>query len=991
MQESQVFRLFISSTFSDFKLEREVLHKDVYPYLQKYCNQYNYEFQLIDLRWGVNSDTQNNQKTLEYCLEEVKKCFEYKDPNFLILASNRYGWQPIPRIIEKSEFQKIVSFIKANTQNSNSIETLLKWYKIDKNQLYTLDTTKLSFAYVLQPRTDKYKNFDLWVEEENIIRDLFQGTVNKLDLTDKEQSKYYVSATEAEVIEGIFNYKDITQHQQKLLDEKRKILPNSPESSIFCFLRNIQDVESDTSNEYTDITNNKTLQFKENLKKSIHSMSTLESNVVFEDVSNPSASYLQKFSIWIKEQLEDKISKKIKSDNEKNELFSEVSKHNLYLQQKSENFIGKQNELEKILNIIQNNEFIDIEPILLRGKTNSGKTAFLGKLIKSLRNNENNRIIYRQLGLSKNSTNNADIIKSIITDINRLIIGSNHDNLIEYLNTNNHSIQCSQDIDKLVIIIDGMDLFDEQQRLSYHSIFKLLQISKANLSSNKIKIILSITSRENTDLDNICKKYNDVISLNDFPEQKLLLQHLLKDCSRTLTEDQYQAIFSNQRKFMPLDIIMLSQICKNWDYLYNPLSINTFLESYTDKEFRYTKFLEFLEKNNSENLVKYILIFITILNDNLSEIDLIHLLEADKDFVKGITSNSFHDFDYMHGVIPVSMWSQIFNQLRKHITYNFRQHITLSKDLSNLAIQRYSKDLESIHFQQIQSIKLLLDKYASSNDIYYQNIFFEAYLKSSVSYISTFKNRHLTLENIKEICIHYIQKDIANFSIIESLKRVSENTAAFNIYKDLIKELLLSTKIIDDNNIETYRGLFNTFLFTNTSYEDRISVGKEISTLLHQINRSSCYLNLELDGYIFTKTNHSDKYKIEDVIFFDIAHQLANLSQNWVSQDSYQKIIFIENIYIKDISIFNKFLLFSFDDYCKILIKHLDLFPDEILCISKKLVNEIETAFEKDNIMWKNELKSSVGLLLSIIEYGIDTKHHNSIIANIEHILSYIK
>ena len=49
----KTFRLFISSTFSDFQDERKILHEKVFVDIKKYCKEQGYEFQPIDLRWGV--------------------------------------------------------------------------------------------------------------------------------------------------------------------------------------------------------------------------------------------------------------------------------------------------------------------------------------------------------------------------------------------------------------------------------------------------------------------------------------------------------------------------------------------------------------------------------------------------------------------------------------------------------------------------------------------------------------------------------------------------------------------------------------------------------------------------------------------------------------------------------------------------------------------------------------------------------------------------
>lgn len=65
---NRTFRLFVSSTFSDFEKERDVLHKRVFPKIEKFCNKNGCSFQPVDLRWGVSSEAQNDQKTLKVCL-----------------------------------------------------------------------------------------------------------------------------------------------------------------------------------------------------------------------------------------------------------------------------------------------------------------------------------------------------------------------------------------------------------------------------------------------------------------------------------------------------------------------------------------------------------------------------------------------------------------------------------------------------------------------------------------------------------------------------------------------------------------------------------------------------------------------------------------------------------------------------------------------------------------------------------------------------------
>ena len=48
---SRTFRIFVSSTFSDLKAERNALQARVYPRLRALAEEHGCRFQVIDLRW----------------------------------------------------------------------------------------------------------------------------------------------------------------------------------------------------------------------------------------------------------------------------------------------------------------------------------------------------------------------------------------------------------------------------------------------------------------------------------------------------------------------------------------------------------------------------------------------------------------------------------------------------------------------------------------------------------------------------------------------------------------------------------------------------------------------------------------------------------------------------------------------------------------------------------------------------------------------------
>ena len=104
------FRVFVSSTFKDFIEERKLLNDIVLPEMDTFCKQKGYNFQFVDLRWGINTESAINQKTLPICLDEVRRCQSLSPkPNFLVMVGERYGWIPLPYTIEKDEFKAILT------------------------------------------------------------------------------------------------------------------------------------------------------------------------------------------------------------------------------------------------------------------------------------------------------------------------------------------------------------------------------------------------------------------------------------------------------------------------------------------------------------------------------------------------------------------------------------------------------------------------------------------------------------------------------------------------------------------------------------------------------------------------------------------------------------------------------------------------------------------------------------------------------------------
>ncbi len=129
MHSARTFRLFVSSTFSDFIAEREALQLVVFPELERYCAMKGSHFQAVDLRWGITEEAQREHDTMRICLEEVRRCQQLSPrPNFAVLLGDRYGWEPVPARIPQ---EHLILLIQAASQVDRKL--IKSSYRLDEN------------------------------------------------------------------------------------------------------------------------------------------------------------------------------------------------------------------------------------------------------------------------------------------------------------------------------------------------------------------------------------------------------------------------------------------------------------------------------------------------------------------------------------------------------------------------------------------------------------------------------------------------------------------------------------------------------------------------------------------------------------------------------------------------------------------------------------------------------------------------------------------
>jgi tetratricopeptide (TPR) repeat protein len=207
---SRVFRVFISSTFSDLIEERNALQQEVFPKLRLLCEEQRCRFQAVDLRWGVSEAAAQDHRVLDICCEEVLRCKSWTPrPNFVVLLGERYGWEPLPPAIPRTEFEDLLGTIDPDEARN----LVRDWYRLDANQEPP--------SYRLVSLTEASAGFPAWEETESSLRIILQKAAEAANLPESKKAKYTASATEHEIQLGALD-SSVTQDE------------------VFCFFRTIE-------------------------------------------------------------------------------------------------------------------------------------------------------------------------------------------------------------------------------------------------------------------------------------------------------------------------------------------------------------------------------------------------------------------------------------------------------------------------------------------------------------------------------------------------------------------------------------------------------------------------------------------------------------------------------------------------------------------------------------------------------------------------------
>ncbi|KAM9330625.1 NACHT domain- and WD repeat-containing protein 1 [Gastrophryne carolinensis] len=875
VESSNTVRLFISSTFTDMVDERNALMDQAYPEIQAFCQKYGLSFEVVDMRWGVRDYASVDHMTTDLCLREIKACQRTSiGPYFIGFVGNRYGYRPIPRVIDAEEFNILYSKVRKNEEDA---QLLTQWFWEDTNAVPPV--------YVFQPITVHLHHFSdtnpshaqlqvkevmEWKEIERhlslALRTAAESAYKEGLFTLQQKHKYFKSVTESEIECGVLacdtdeagftmffremKGKDLCKEESQLIDVKGD---GSPDTEAQDFLKALK---------------SQIVQKHPNKVKTFHVDLSKETQ---------KTTYMQKLCDQVIAIVNHQILKSLsaKENNLQNsqkeypwieELIQEVTHHLILSCKRSEVFCGRQEMLQSILDQVKEKEERVRAPLVIYGASGSGKTALMCKAFNMLRESmstDHYVLVLRLLGTSPKSSEIHDVLRTIcyqiclsldlppptaqVTNIYNETVRFFHQTL---------TMVSKQSSETLILFLDSLDQLSPSE--GAHRLHWLPKECPAN-----VHIVLSTLPNEWGILKTLKENISDTASY--FEVQSLsgeqggqIIELLMSSVGRKLTPAQLDIVLGSFRKCgQPLLLKLAFDEAKRW-LSYTPL-IDLHIATSTKEAVH--QLYQRLENVHGKLLVSHTLGYIAASRSGLSEAELKDILSIDDDVLADIyqywapPSN-----DVIR--IPSLSWTQLNYDLEGYLVKRqadrstvlglyHRQFIEVSHDIylsppekkkRHHTMAEYFLGTWSMGIKRLIHLPLLKKSLTADRKVAPQPLWFSEDVPN--------------LRKMSELPYHLLNAgdiDILQLEILGNMNWIASKIVACGI-NSIIKDFDMCVKCINNDEVKLVRDTLRLFQPTINFIEGKIDpsiVYVEMLSRLHFF-RLSCPLIGDLCQQSFT-------------------------------------------------------------------------------------------------------------------------------------------
>ena len=660
---SRLFRVFVSSTFSDLKEERNALQSRVFPKLRELCMQHGYRFQAIDLRWGVREEAGLDQQTLKICIEEIKRCQKTKlKPNFIVLLGDRYGWRPAPPEIPEDEFDEIKRHL-----SQVDLDLLKKWYLLDSNAK--------PVEYCLQPRTGDYRKQENWEVVEDQLRSILLKGIAEMELSEKELVKYFASVTEQEISQG--------------LDDPKA------QKHVFCFFRQIEGIKKKLMKGFVDLDKTGNLD-----NEAYNRLNTLKEDKLRARLGNNNCfkyqagltregitkDHINKLCDEVYNSLVGVIKEEIKHISEVDVLDKEVNDHTVFGERRARFFVGREAVLGSIRDYLGSSSH---QALAVFGESGSGKTSLMAYAVQEARKSfPNAEVVFRFIGATPSSTDGRSLLESICHQISRCYKVDESTVPTNYLKLAadfSERLKLVTGNKPLIIFLDALDQLssvDNAQNLSWlpsvllehvHLVVsclpgECLSILEKRLPPQNVVLVKSMSRDEGEDL----------------------LNKWLDNVNRRLQPDQEKEVLD---KFvvcgMPLYLKLAFEEARPWKSYTEKRELSPTIPGIILEMFKRLSSNE----NYGEKMFSHSLGYLAAAKNGLTEDELLDVLSLDAEVFEDFRKSSFHELT--ENRLPVVVWSRLYFDLEPYLTERSADGTSLlgfyHRQLSEVMVSEYLK------------------------------------------------------------------------------------------------------------------------------------------------------------------------------------------------------------------------------------------------------------------------------------------------------------
>ncbi|XP_069125170.1 uncharacterized protein [Argopecten irradians] len=681
-----IVRIFISSTFSDMRAERNAIVRDATPKLRDFCAEHDLDFQMVDMRWGVTDDSQNDHSVEKICLLEVENCQKISlGPNFVLIKGSRYGFRPIPTELSSEDFTLLSSY----TTDPEHTKLLHTWYKRDNNSKppqYVLQPIRSQFTFFGdyspgcdEPRAKDTENWHRTFEQlQLILRQAAKAATGAGKMSSEALQEYYQSVTETEIKKGLLDVVDPVAHtvvySRTFTGLNNESLTDKDVKRYIEIKDNNGKLEIDK--EIEGLRNELFGKIKKKLKESNCNLYEIPwiSGGVDPNANVPHGKYIESFCEDFQSDMKALIKSGMSDYLPKIRFsvwytdYAELIHHLQFCNTKCETFCGQDDVLENVKSYILTDT--SRKPLVLHAPSGAGKTSIMAMIMKNLSTwfkMKKHVAVIRFLGTSPLSTNIYDVLFGMcgqLADNAEIIMEpvsyKNMKNLLEYLPRLLRRV-ANAIKSPIVILLDSLDQLTANH--DAHSLTWLPTILPSN-----VKLIVSTLPEEHGILDNL----KDILPSKDcyiavptlsVTTGKEIVNKYLSLRKRTVTDYQLQVLMSYFTQAPgPLYLKLLLDEAVRWKS-YTPEHEHVLADAVRSA---ISQLFQNLETKFGEVITNHALGYITIAMNGVSETEMEDVLSCDDEALNDVYR--YHD-PPVEGIvrIPPVLWARLRYDLKEYL------------------------------------------------------------------------------------------------------------------------------------------------------------------------------------------------------------------------------------------------------------------------------------------------------------------------------------